>query len=152
MPETVSHYIAENISSNVRELEGALTRVHAMSSLQSKPITLELTQTALKPLFQPKTVALSVDDIKRAVADHFGIKVSEMVSKRRTKNLSFPRHIAMYLCRKHTTYSYPEIGAHFGGRDHSSVIHAANVVSTKVGSDQQVKALVAEIERRLLSH
>lgn len=152
VPETVSHYIAENISSNVRELEGALTRVHAMSSLQSKPITLELTQTALKPLFQPKTVALSVDDIKRAVADHFGIKVSEMVSKRRTKNLSFPRHIAMYLCRKHTTYSYPEIGAHFGGRDHSSVIHAANVVSTKVGSDQQVKALVAEIERRLLSH
>jgi chromosomal replication initiator protein len=152
VPETVSHYIAENISSNVRELEGALTRVHAMSSLQSKPITLELTQTALRPLFQPKTVALSVDDIKRAVADHFGIKVSEMVSKRRTKNLSFPRHIAMYLCRKHTTYSYPEIGAHFGGRDHSSVIHAANVVSTKVGSDQQVKALVAEIERRLLSH
>jgi chromosomal replication initiator protein len=75
-----------------------------------------------------------------------------MVSKRRTKNLSFPRHIAMYLCRKHTTYSYPEIGSHFGGRDHSSVIHAANVVSTKVGSDQQVKALVGEIERRLLSN
>jgi len=152
VPENVSHFIAENISSNVRELEGALTRVHAMSSLQDKPITLELTQTALKPLFQPKTVALSVDDIKRAVAEHFGIKVSEMVSKRRTKNLSFPRHIAMYLCRKHTTYSYPEIGGHFGGRDHSSVIHAANVVSTKIGSDPQVKALVSEIERRLLSH
>lgn len=152
VPESVSHYIAENVSSNVRELEGALTRVHAISSLQNCPVTLELTQAALKPLFQPKTVNLSVDDIKRAVADHFGIKVSEMVSKRRTKNLSFPRHIAMYLCRKHTTYSYPEIGGYFGGRDHSSVIHAANVVSTKIGADLNVKAIVSEIERRLLSH
>lgn len=152
VPESVSHYIAENISSNVRELEGALTRVHAISSLQNTPITLELTQAALKPLFQPKTVTLSIDDIKRAVAEHFGIKVSEMVSKRRTKNLSFPRHIAMYLCRKHTTYSYPEIGSHFGGRDHSSVIHAANVVSTKMTADKSVKSIVGEIERLLLSH
>jgi len=152
VPEHVSHSIAANVSSNVRDVAGALTLVHALSSRKSFPITLELTQAALKPLFQPKTVNLSVDDIKRAVADHFGIKVSEMVSKRRTKNLSFPRHIAMYLCRKHTTYSYPEIGGYFGGRDHSSVIHAANVVSTKIGADLNVKAIVGEIERRLLSH
>ena len=151
VPAEVAHFIAENVSSNVRELEGALTRVHAMSSLQNIPISLDLTRAALKPLFQPKVINLSIDDIKRAVADHFNIRVSEMVSKRRTKNLSFPRHIAMYLCRKHTTGSYPEIGAQFGGRDHSSVIHAANVVSSKVAADAQVKSIVTEIERRLLS-
>ena len=90
-----------------------------------------------------------LDDIKKAVAQHFSIKVSDIISKRRTKNLSFPRHIAMYLCRKHTTASYPEIGEHFGGRDHSSVIHAATVVSSKLSTDAQTKVFVEEIEKRL---
>jgi chromosomal replication initiator protein len=102
---------------------------------------------ALKPLLQPKVVNVSVDDIKKAVANHFNIKVSEIISKRRTKNLSFPRHIAMYLCRKHTTASYPEIGEHFGGRDHSSVIHAASVVSSKLSTDSEVKVLIESIEK-----
>ena len=150
LPQDVAHYIAEHVSSNVRELEGVLTRVHAVCSLQKAEITLQLAEHALKPMLQPKKVNITVDDIKREVAQHAGIKVSEMVSKRRTKNLSFPRHIAMYLCRKHTTCSYPEIGGHFGGRDHSSVIHAANVVATKIENNPEVKNLVAEIERRLL--
>lgn len=150
LPEEVSHLIAERVSSNVRELEGALTRLHAVSSFQNIPITIDLARTALKHLLQPKVVNLSVDDIKKAVANHFGIKVSEIMSKRRTKNLSFPRHIAMYLCRKHTTYSYPEIGEHFGGRDHSSVIHAANVVASKVSADPSIKAIVEDLERSLL--
>jgi len=150
LPENVAQLIAEKISSNVRELEGALTRVHAITSLQNIPLTLEVANSALRPLLQPKQTIISVDDIKRAVAQHFSLKVSEIISKRRTKNLSFPRHIAMYLCRKHTTCSYPEIGSHFGNRDHSSVIHAAGVVSTKVGNDTSVRELVAEIERRLL--
>lgn len=150
LPEEVSHLIAERVSSNVRELEGALTRLHAVSSFQGIPITPELARTALKHLLQPKTVSLSIEDIKKAVANHFGLKVSEIMSKRRTKNLSFPRHIAMYLCRKHTTYSYPEIGEHFGGRDHSSVIHAATVVSTKIAADPSIKAIVEDLERSLL--
>jgi chromosomal replication initiator protein len=150
LPEEVGHLIAERISSNVRELEGALTRLHAVSSIQNVPISLDMAKTALKPLLQPKVVNISVDDIKRAVAMHFNIKVSDIVSKRRTKNLSFPRHIAMYLCRKHTTASYPEIGEHFGGRDHSSVIHAATVVSSKLSTDTQVKSFVDEIEKKLL--
>lgn len=151
LPENVAHLIAERISSNVRELEGALTRLHAVSSIQDIPISLEMAHTALKPLLQPKVVNVSVDDIKKAVANHFSLKVSDIISKRRTKNLSFPRHIAMYLCRKHTTASYPEIGDHFGGRDHSSVIHAASVVSSKIASDPEIKALVDEIERILLN-
>jgi chromosomal replication initiator protein len=149
LPEEVSHLIAERISSNVRELEGALTRLHAVSTIQHVEISMDMARSALKPLLQPKVVTLTVDDIKKAVAGHFSIKVSEIVSKRRTKNLSFPRHIAMYLCRKHTTASYPEIGEHFGGRDHSSVIHAATVVSSKLSTDAQVKVLVEDIERQL---
>jgi chromosomal replication initiator protein len=147
LPHEVSHLIAERISSNVRELEGALTRLHAMSSIKSVPISLEMAKTALKPLLQPKVVNVTVDDIKKAVSSHFNIKVSEIISKRRTKNLSFPRHIAMYLCRKHTTASYPEIGEHFGGRDHSSVIHAASVVSGKLSTDAAVKEIINNIEK-----
>lgn len=150
--EDVVHFIAEKVSSNVRELEGALTRLHAISALQRTRVDLPLAQSALRPILQPKNVSLSIEDIKKAVAQHFSLKVSEIISKRRTKNLSFPRHIAMYLCRKHTTASYPEIGSTFGGRDHSSVIHAANVVDTKVTNDREVKALVEEIERRLFGN
>jgi chromosomal replication initiator protein len=149
LPEEVGHLIAEKISSNVRELEGALTRLHAVSSIQNVSISMEMARMALKPLLQPKIVNISVDDIKKAVATHFNLKVADIISKRRTKNLSFPRHIAMYLCRKHTTASYPEIGEHFGGRDHSSVIHAATVVSSKLSTDSQVKVLVEDIEKRL---
>lgn len=150
IPEEVAHLISEKVSSNVRELEGALTRLHAMSSIQHADITMDLARSALRHILQPKAVTVNADDIKREVSEHFGIKVSDMISKRRTKNLSFPRHIAMYLCRKHTTCSYPEIGARFGGRDHSSVIHAANVVSAKIGSDDRIRSIVSDIEKRLL--
>jgi chromosomal replication initiator protein len=149
LPSDVANLIAENISSNVRELEGALTRLHAMSSLKKSPLDLALAEAALKPLLQPRSVNFSIADIKKIVAIHFGIKVSEMVSKRRTKNLSFPRHVAMYLCRKHTTASYPEIGSEFGDRDHSSVIHAANVVATKIKKDLELAKTVEGIEKRL---
>jgi len=151
LPEEVAHLVAERVSSNVRELEGALTRLHALSSLQNVPITLKSASATLEPLLQPKTINVSIDDIKKAVATHFNLKVADMISKRRTKNLSFPRHIAMYLCRKHTTCSYPEIGGQFGGRDHSSVIHAASVVSAKVASDAKVKEMIDGIERNLLT-
>lgn len=150
LPEDVAHFLAEKVSSNVRELEGALTRLHAITSLQGSAISMELAKNALKPFLQRKAVNLTSDDIKKAVAHHFGVKTSEMVSKRRTKSISFPRHVAMYLCRKHTTLSYPEIGGEFGGRDHSSVIHAAQVVSTKLSNDPAVKNLIVEIEKQLL--
>jgi len=149
LPQEVSHFIADKIFSNVRELEGALTRLLAVSSLQKKAITLELAESVLKPLFQPRKVTVTIDQLKKVVSAECNIKVSEMISKRRTKNLSFPRHIAMYLCRKHTTASYPEIGSQFGGRDHSSVIHAANVVSTKLETDEELKSLVERIEYSL---
>ena len=149
LPEDVAHFISENISSNVRELEGALTRLHAMSSIQKQPIAIEMAKSALQHLIKPKAVHISINDIKTTVALHFGIKVSDLVSKRRTRNLSFPRHIAMYLCRKHTTASFPDIGGEFGGRDHSSVIHAANVVMSKLKEDPEVEKHIETIEKKL---
>lgn len=147
IPEEVAHLIAEKVSSNVRELEGALTKLYAVSCIQNIPISVDLAKSALKEILQPRKVTVSIGDIKIAVSNHFDIKVSDMVSKRRTRNLSYPRHVAMYLCRKHTTASYPEIGNHFGGRDHSSVIHAANVVSTKVKEDETTSVAIKEIEK-----
>ena len=152
LPEPVATLLAEKISSNVRELEGALTRLHAVSTLQNVPVDVELTTSALRDILQPRIVSVSIEDIKRAVALHFSLKVADLSSKRRTRNLSLPRHIAMYLCRKHTTASYPEIGNQFGGRDHSSVIHAAHVVSAKLGSDLSIREAVEEIERKLFSN
>ncbi len=151
LDEDVAHWIAEHIFSNVRELEGALTRLHAVSSLQQVPINIELVENIFQYLYKPKKINITVEDIKSAVAHHFNIKPSDIISKRRTRNLSFPRHIAMYLCRKHTTSSYPEIGAKFGGRDHSSVIHATNVVSKKLENDPEVQIMINDIEKRLLN-
>ena len=148
----ISHFIADKVSSNVRELEGVLTRLQAYSSLQRKGVDLAMAELALKPFTQKRVVTLSSEDIKRAVANHFGVRTSEMVSKTRTKSVSFPRHVAMFLCRKHTTLSYPEIGGEFGGRDHSSVIHAANVVAGKIKSDQEIRRVVQEIENRLMGN
>ncbi|MCL4125775.1 UNVERIFIED_CONTAM: hypothetical protein GTU68_019363 [Idotea baltica] len=150
VPEDVAKYLANKISTNVRELEGALTRLQAISSLRKKEITLELAESALESITKNK-VKVSITDIKGAVSAHFGIRVSEIISKRRTKNLSFPRHIAMYLCRKHTTASYPEIGQNFGGRDHSSVIHAANVVGTKLKTDKEIENIIVEIEQQIFN-
>lgn len=150
LPEDVAQLISEKISSNVRELEGALTRLFAISSLKNSAIDVELARAALRPLLKERRGSLSIDDIKKGVSTHFSLKVSELCSKRRTRTIAWPRQVAMYLCRKHTSTSYPEIGNQFGGRDHSSVIHSANVVSMKIASDPETKRLVEEIERELL--
>ncbi len=149
--EDVAYWIAEHIFTNVRELEGALTRLHAFSSLQNVPISIELAENVFQHLYKPKKINITIDDIKGAVSNHFNIKVSDIISKRRTRNLSLHIHIAMYLCRKHTTCSYPEIGGKFGGRDHSSVIHATNVVSKKLEKEPETANIIKEIEKSLLS-
>ena len=151
LPMDVAHFVAENISTNVRELEGALTRLGAISSLQGVRISLALAESVLKPMLKPKIVNITVDDIKRVVSAHFGLKVVDLSSKKRSRSFSFPRHIAMYLCRKHTTCSYPDIGYQFGGRDHSSVIHAANVVGKKLSADIELRLIMSKIESILIS-
>jgi chromosomal replication initiator protein len=147
--DAVISLIAEKVSHNVRELEGALTRVHALSSLQHQPITMALAESVISKLVKPKVIQITVEQIKLVVARHFRIKVSDMTSKRRSRNICHPRQIAMFLCRRHTTASYPEIGSAFGGRDHSSVIHAANVIGEQVRKDYEVQMLIKQIESDL---
>ena len=125
MPNDVIVYIASRIDNNIRELEGALTRVVAYASLMNQPINNELATEALKDIFSTtKTKEITLELIQEIVASYFKIKLDDLFAKKRTRNLAFPRQIAMYLCRELTDTSLPRIGEMFGGRDHTTVIHA----------------------------
>src|ERR1043166_4882893 len=129
LPHEVAIFIATNIDSNVRELEGSLTRLGAFASLTNSEITLELTKEVLQNNLRGVQKLVTVESIQRTICEHFEIKLGDLKAKRRTQNIAFPRQIGMYLCRKHTDTSYPEIGSLFGGRDHSTVIHASKTRS-----------------------
>ena len=145
----VADFLATNIWSNVRELEGALTRLGAYASLYKVDVTIDLAKDVLQKTLKEKSKQVTVHNIQRAICDHFDVKISELKSKRRTKNLALARQVAMYLCRKFTATSYPAIGAEFGGRDHSTVIHASKTIARKTSTDPQIKAAVERLERHL---
>ena len=119
----------KQVRSNVRELEGALKRVIAFSRFHEKPITLELVKEALRDLIASTSRIVSIENIQKTVADFYKIKVADMFSKKRTRNLARPRQIAMALAKELTNQSLPEIGESFGGRDHTTVIHACRKVA-----------------------
>jgi len=127
--EDVAFFIATHIQSNVRELEGALKRVIAFSRFANIPITVDTTRDALKDLLAVQTRQVSVENIQKTVADFYKIKVSEMYSKKRSRNIARPRQIAMALAKELTTLSLPDIGDAFGGRDHTTVLHACRKVA-----------------------
>jgi chromosomal replication initiator protein len=127
--EDVAFFIATHIQSNVRELEGALKRVVAFSRFANIPITVDSTRDALKDLLAVQTRQVSVDNIQKTVADFYKIKVSEMYSKKRSRNIARPRQIAMALAKELTTLSLPDIGDAFGGRDHTTVLHACRKIA-----------------------
>jgi len=129
LDENVAFYIAKQVRSNVRELEGALKRVIAFSRFHEKPITLELVKEALRDLIASTSRIVSIENIQKTVADFYKIKISDMFSKKRTRNLARPRQIAMALSKELTNQSLPEIGESFGGRDHTTVIHACRKVA-----------------------
>ena len=129
LDESVAFFIAKQVRSNVRELEGALKRVIAFSRFHEKPITLELVKEALRDLIASTSRMVSVENIQKTVADFYKIKVADMFSKKRTRNLARPRQIAMALAKELTNQSLPEIGESFGGRDHTTVIHACRKVA-----------------------
>ncbi|MHB1084725.1 MAG: chromosomal replication initiator protein DnaA [Thiobacillus sp.] len=129
LDENVAFFIAKQVRSNVRELEGALKRVIAFSRFHEKPITLELVKEALRDLIASTSRIVSIENIQKTVADFYKIKVSDMFSKKRTRNLARPRQIAMALSKELTNQSLPEIGESFGGRDHTTVIHACRKVA-----------------------
>ncbi len=144
-------YIAQNVSSNVRELEGCLTRLAALASLNKSEITLEFAKHALHDLIRNTAeVTPDVEAIQRTVADFFHIRLADLKSKRRTQHIAFCRQVAMYLCRKLTQCSFPTIGENFG-RDHSTVIHAYNLIARRVSNDSAFRMSIEKIERELKS-
>jgi chromosomal replication initiator protein len=150
IPNEVMLYIANQIDSNIRELEGALIRVVAYSSLINKDINADLAAEALKdiiPSSKPKVITIL--EIQRIVGEHFSIKLEDFKAKKRTKSVAFPRQIAMYLSRELTDHSLPKIGEEFGGRDHTTVIHAHEKISKLLQSDSQLQKQVKEINELL---
>jgi chromosomal replication initiator protein len=135
LPQDVAFFIARYAANNIRGLEGALKRLLAMSSLQAAPITLEYTRSCLQGYLQVEEPTASCESIASGVAKFFDVKMSDMKGPRRTKQIVMPRQIAMYLARKHTGLSLPEIGRRFGGRDHTTVIHAVKKVKARMQED-----------------
>jgi len=126
LPEEVAFFIAKRIRSNVRELEGALRRVIANSRFTGKPITLEFTKDALRDLLALQEKLVTIENIQKTVAEYFKIRVADLLSKRRNRSVARPRQVAMALARELTNHSLPEIGDAFGGRDHTTVLHACD--------------------------
>ncbi len=151
VPDTqVLTFIASRISTNIRELEGALTRVVAFSSLTGRPMTVELAQEVLKDVFpQGEMPEISVEQIQETVVERFGMSMQELTGDRRSQQIVYPRQVAMYLCRELTDSSLPKIGKKFGGRDHTTVIHATSKIAKLIQEDRNVYNLVQELTARI---
>ncbi|HEX6972716.1 MAG TPA: chromosomal replication initiator protein DnaA [Limnochordia bacterium] len=150
VPDEVLAFIAKNISSNIRELEGALIRIVAQSTLHNIPITLELAEKALRDLGVTAAARpITIERIQKLVAEHFGLRPEEMRTKKRTRSIAFARQVAMYLAREVTDASLPQIGEEFGGRDHSTVIHACDKIRAEIASDPALASTVRELTERL---
>ena len=149
-PEVLT-FIAGRVSSNIRELEGALTRVVAFSSLTDRPMTVELAEHVLKDLFPQGSAApeVTIPRIQEAVSERFGVTLEELVSPRRSQAVAYPRQVAMYLSRELTDSSLPKIGKEFGGRDHTTVIHATSKITRLIREDRSVYNLVQELTARI---
>jgi chromosomal replication initiator protein len=148
MPSEVAMYIAQNVSSNVRELEGCLTRLAALASLNTSAMTVDFARQALRDLIRTHESKPDIEVIQHAVADFFHIRLADLKSKKRTQHIAFCRQVAMYLCRKITESSFPTIGEHFS-RDHSTVIHAFNLIQRRVTNDSAFRFSIEKIEREL---
>lgn len=147
-PSEVALWIAQNISSNVREIEGSLTRLAALASIGKAPITVEFARQALRDLVRTHEAKPDIEAIQKTVADFFHIRLADLKSKKRTQHIAFCRQVAMYLCRKITSSSFPTIGEHFG-RDHSTVIHAYNLIQRRITNDSAFRFSIEKIEREL---
>ncbi|MBA4541938.1 chromosomal replication initiator protein DnaA [Thermoactinomyces daqus] len=150
VPSEVLAFIADRVDTNIRELEGALIRVVAFSALMNQPVTPELAAEALKDIMpQSRPRVISIHDIQQAVANYYRLRVEDLKSKKRTKSVAFPRQIAMYLCRELTDFSLPKIGEDFGGRDHTTVIHAHEKISRNLKQDPQLEQAISQLKQRI---
>ena len=137
LPDEIAIFIASKIKSNVRELEGSLVRLVAISSLRGVPITKLLAQEAMKNIIDAeRPEGLSMERIARVVAAHFKLTVEEMKSKNNSRSVAFPRQVAMYLCKRLTRHSFPEIGREFGGKHHTTVMHSVEKIDAMTKEDR----------------
>lgn len=145
VPDDVLNFIASNIKSNIRELEGALIRVVAYATLEKKPVNLDFAKNALKDMVKESNQNINIEYIQKIVAEYFNLKIHDLKARGRSKNLVFPRQIAMYLSREMTNYSLPELGGYFGGKDHTTVLHACNKIREMVSNNTEVDALINQL-------
>ncbi len=147
MPDDVIHFIAEQIRTNIRELEGALIRVVAYSLLDEGPITLDMAKNILKDMVKQASKMVTCDMIQKAVVEFFKVPLSELRSKKRYKNIVLPRQVAMYLSRELTNMSFPEIGNAFGGKDHTTALYAFQKIEKKMAEEgeEELKVAVREL-------
>jgi chromosomal replication initiator protein len=149
LPEEVAFFIAKRIRSNVRELEGALRRVIANSRFTGHVITLEFTKEALKDLLSLQAKLVTIDNIQKTVADYYKVRMADLLSKRRSRSVARPRQVAMALAKELTSHSLPEIGDAFGGRDHTTVLHACKRIKSLRDSEQRIKEDYSNLLRTL---
>lgn len=143
--EEIIRFIAEQIKYNIRELESALTRVKSFSIMMGDEITLKFAKKVLKDVISSEDTTITPEYIKKKVCDRFSLKISDMESAKRTKNIAYPRQICMYLCRQLTDLSYPQIGNYFGGRDHTTVLHAYEKITKDIKTNIETKQIVNEL-------
>lgn len=149
LPDEVLHTIADKIKTNIRELEGSLVRLVAYSSFTGQQVTPEMVPEILKDIFDTRARTVSMDDIKRAVADQYNVSPESLVGRKRTSNIAFARQVAMYLSRMLTDLSLSDIGAGFGKRDHTTVIHGCDKIAEKARTDPQFRALLGRLEEEI---
>jgi chromosomal replication initiator protein len=149
LPEDVALFLANSVCNNVRELEGYLIRIGAYASLTAIPVSLEMTRDVLKDILIERNRELSVEEILKRVSSHFNIKISDIKSAKRLKAVVLPRQIAMYLSRQLTSSSYPEIGERFGGKDHSTIIHAIRKIDKLMEEDFQLRSTIENLKNEL---
>ncbi len=145
VPDGVLEFLAQTFTHNVRELEGSLVKILALSSILDREINLDLAKEALRDALKAQARPVSIESIQEAVTNRFGLKLSDMKARKRTDAVAYPRQIAMYLSRELTPASLPEIGAAFGGRDHTTVIHAINKVEQKMKQDTDLAAVIEKL-------
>jgi len=151
VPDDVIIFIAEQIKTNIRELEGALVRVLAYSLLEEKTISLAMAKTILKDMVIETTKIINVDMVQKIVANHFNISLFDLKASRRNKNIVLPRQVAMYLARTLTNLSLPEIGGFFGGKDHTTVLHSCKKIEREIGTNAQLKNTIDQLSTEIKS-
>ena len=149
LPDGVAFFLATNLKSNVREREGSLIRLAALASLKNVDITVDFAAETLKQFLSQTSSSLTIEAIQKEVASYFGLKISDLRSAKRHKAVARPRQIAMWLSRKLTSSSFPEIGQRFGGKDHSTVIAACKKIEKLSETDLAVKTAVDTLQRQL---